>query len=60
MTKTNKKDKNKKKPAGKMPPNIKGSFLGNFIASVLILFLTISIYSYLGGSRVNEQISISE
>jgi len=60
MTKTNKKDKNKKKPAGKMPPNIKGSFLGNFIASVLILFLTISIYSYLGGSRVNEKISISE
>ncbi|NLE07034.1 MAG: ATP-dependent zinc metalloprotease FtsH [Parcubacteria group bacterium] len=43
-----------------MPPNIKGSFLGNFIASVLILFLTISIYSYLGGSRVNEKISISE
>ncbi len=60
MAKTNKKDKNKKKPAGKMPPNIKGSFLGNFIASVLILFLTISIYSYLGGSRVNEKISISE
>ena len=54
MTKTNKKDKNKKKPAGKMPPNIKGSFLGNFIASVLIIFLTISIFSYLGGSRVIE------
>lgn len=46
-----------KKPSGR---GIGGSFFGNFLLSVLVLFIVVSVYSALSGGDKKEKISISE
>jgi cell division protease FtsH len=46
-----------KKPSGK---GLGGSFFSNFLLSVLIIFIIVSVYSALRGGENKEKISISE
>lgn len=57
----NKKEEKKKMILKKSPNGgFKGSFFGNFLISILILFFTISLFSLISGNNKKEKISISE
>ncbi|MBN2094189.1 MAG: ATP-dependent zinc metalloprotease FtsH [Candidatus Zambryskibacteria bacterium] len=60
MSKQSKKNNSKKVPLKNIPQSPRGSFFGNFLISILVLFFVISIYSLLIDNNEKEKISISE
>lgn len=60
MAKLSKKGGKKRSIQDSPKKNLRSSFLGNFVVSVLIIFFFISVYSFLVGDKNKQEMSISE